>query len=311
MWFINQEKSFARLESLISFWILIVAISGYTFSSRELLFLKACLIWSSRITLIIALFFSSRFEGRLFLSGVISEDPNYLCCYIIFGIIGNIEIFLSDYSWKKKLLSVLEFSMYLYIVMATGSRGGAFAILFAVVTFILFYSPQKTVIILRSTKKIVFFICFFLCLFIVQSWVPADVLNRFSSEAVIESNGTGRYDIWNAAIQAFDNSDWFRKIFGYGSASARDITYIFTFPVHNVIHNIFIENLLEIGLIGFVSYSIYIAFFIIMAKKMNSIFSFSVIMGICFLSLSTSLYAFKPYWNIMLFIECLYFKKKW
>lgn len=310
LWSINQDSSVSRLISLAGFLLLVFAISSHTYSSIELQFLKVCLIWSSRITLVIAFLFSSKYGGRLFLSGIINEDPNYLCCYFVFGIISNMEIFLSDNNWKKKILNVIEFSMYLYIVIATGSRGGGGAILFAIVTFILFFKSRNSEIVIISMKKIVFFILFFICLFIVQSWVSTEVLNRFSSEAIIESNGTGRYDIWNAAIHAFADSDLFRKMIGYGPATARDITYIFSFPSHNVIHNIFIENLLELGLFGLISYLLYIGSFILMARKMNSIFSFSVIMGICFLSLSTSLYAFKPYWNIMLFIECLYFRQE-
>ena len=106
LWSINQEESVRRLESLIGFLFLFFAVSGYTYSSKELHFLKNCLIWSSRITLLIAFLFSSSLGGRLFLSGVINEDPNYLCCYFIFGIISNVEIFLSNNSWKIKIIKL-------------------------------------------------------------------------------------------------------------------------------------------------------------------------------------------------------------
>ncbi len=70
-------------------------------------------------------------------------------------------------------------------------------------------------------------------------------------------------------------------------------------------HNMFIENLIETGLIGLILYSVYIFSFWNSAKKSGDVFAAAVMAGMIVMSLSVSIYAFKPYWNIMIYILCV------
>ena len=91
------------------------------------------------------------------------------------------------------------------------------------------------------------------------SAIDSDTASRYTLEAISESDGTGRYELWADAINAFNCSSFFRKICGYGTGAIRDVTYLFYFHRHNVMHNMFVENLIEIGVIGLLFYLIHIS----------------------------------------------------
>lgn len=306
LWSINSEISISRSISHLTFFLMLMAASGYIYSKEEIEYLKSCLIWSSRATAFIALAFGGFLQGRLYLNGLISEDPNYLCAYFIFAVVLDITVLLSVESTKgKKFLSVCELLIYIYIIFATGSRGGLFAVAAASVVVLFFYSEKNGAIGLTLIKKILICCGIGISLFCVLSFMPEDIAVRFAASSIRGSNGTGRYELWGDAINAFKSFSFPRQLVGYGTGSARDITYIFPFHRHNVIHNIFIENLIEIGCIGLFSYFMYIGSFICSSIKKRDLYSFAVICGMIVMSFSTSLYTFKPYWNIMLFILCI------
>lgn len=305
-WSIDTGDSVIRTITQVSFLLLLFSASAYDYSDYELDYLRRCLIWSSRITAIIVLLTGSYAQSRLVLSGIITENPNYICAYFLFAVSGAaINLMSGDKSKISKIISVIELIIYLYITFATGSRGGLFAVVAPVIITILFYSENKNIDISMFARKTVIIIFIVVAMGIVMSYMPSEIVNRFTAEAIKTSNGTGRYDLWEDSISAFKDSNIIRQLVGYGTATARDITYLFHFRIHNVIHNIFVESLIEIGVIGLLLYICHIASFFICAIRRREVFSYSIMLGMIVISVSSSLYAFKPYWNIMLFILCL------
>ena len=75
-------------------------------------------------------------------------------------------------------------------------------------------------------------------------------------------------------------------------------------------HNIFLETLVELGVFGLIFYCLAIGTFVKRSLKLNDKFCFAVLICMIVMSLSTSLYTFKPYFNIMLFviISCFTYK---
>ena len=307
IWSISTSASISRSVSHLTFLLMLMAVSGYLYTKEEIDYLKRCLIWSSRATAVISLAFGGLFQGRLYLSGVLSEDPNYLCAYFIFAIAIDIITLLSANTKKtKKIVSVFELAIYIYIIFATGSRGGLLAVATASVIVLFFYSEKNGAIGLTLLKKIIICCCIGISLVFVLSYLPENIAMRFTANAIMESNGTGRYDLWEDAINAFKSFTFPRQLVGYGTGSANALTYVFPFRRHNVMHNTFIENLIEIGCIGLLSYIVYIGSFIYGSIIRRDLYSFAVISGMVVLSFSTSLYSFKPYWNIMFYILCVH-----
>ena len=304
VWSIAPEESVIRIGTQILYLLMLVAASSYSYNLAQIVFLKKSLVWSSRVTAIVVLLSGSYYQGRIYLSGIIQEDPNYLCAYFLFGISVALNTALDSKILKQKLVAVAELVIYTYIIIGSGSRGGLFAVL--VCALIVFFSYEQGHNILKSiSKKVAMIIVISSVAFVASSFISGEILQRFALETLIESNGTGRFGLWRDALNAFSDSGILRQLFGYGTASARAITWIFPFERHNVFHNIFIEVLLEIGVIGLIAYGLHIFSMIDFTFKRKEYFAFSVVVGMLILSLSTSIAAFKPYWNIAMYIFCI------
>lgn len=301
IWSINSSTSIGRAITNLMFLLLFLSAISNKWTVNDIFLIKKTLVWSSRITAIITLIFSSYVEGRLYLSGRIAEDPNYLCAYFLFGIVYVIECLLYKKNTLPKVFAyIIELLLYLYIILYTGSRGGLLSIATAAVIIFLFNKQKKA-----SIKKILLIVAVYSAILLVITFIPESVAMRFSLTAIAESNGTGRFEIWKHAIDVFEESNVLRQLIGYGTATIRNVFMVFGYP-GKVAHNIFIEVLLENGLLGLIIYTFVILRYIITAFKIKDFFAVAIMVGIAVLSLSTSLYAFKPYWNIMIYIGCLY-----
>lgn len=304
-WSIDSGRTLQRTITQCSFFLLLCSAATYVYNVRELAYLKKCLIWSSRISAVCALIFADYHDGRLYLNGILTEDPNYLCAYFLFGIIFCLEVLLNENeTTKKKLLAIFEAYIYFYIIVATGSRGGAFAVIAACFVFYIYNQRGKNISVKKFLTPVVIVLFLIVAYFVAIKFVPADILQRFSIEELAESNGTGRYIIWEDALSTYFDAGSLRQLAGYGSATALTIARKYSFRLINVFHNAFIENLLEIGFVGFALYIAYIFRFWNCARKQKNIFAFSIMTGLIVLSFSTSIAAFKPYWNVMIFIIC-------
>ncbi len=304
-WSINFSLSISRCITLASFCLLLMAASSYDYSSAEIQWLKNMLVWSSRITVAAALLSGNYEEGRLYFSGVISEDPNYLCGYFLFGAVDCFIVLFEGRKNTHRLLRIIELVFYAYAVLATGSRGGAIAVSCALVCSLCITLFRQQLSLKMIVGRIAVIGALAIGFIIVTNYVSADVLARFSADDVMESGGSGRFETWTDTLNAFINSDVWHQIAGYGAATSMAASKAFQFHREQVSHNAYIENLIEMGIVGILLYLVYVLKFAIYAFKKNDPFSLSVIVGFMALAVSTSIYAFKPFWNIMIYICCL------
>ncbi|MDO4490592.1 MAG: O-antigen ligase family protein [Lachnospiraceae bacterium] len=305
IWTINAAGSKERLFTQGAFLLLLVSVSAYIYNDREIYYLKRCLVWSSRISAVCTVAFASFHEGRMYLNGVLKEDPNYLCAYFLFGIVNGFQILMGDEDQERsKLFYGLEELFYFYVIFATGSRGGLLAVLAAVFVYCLFrekrwtISPQTVITCCAAGILLV------VAVFVMFRFVPMEVLDRFSPSTLAHTDGTGRFTIWEDTLRVFRNSSLARQMGGYGPGTAFTLAEVFNYRVKNVVHNIFLEHLIELGVVGLALYCIYIFRFWICARIQKNDFAFAVMSGLIVLSLSTSIQTFKPYWNILIFIIC-------
>ncbi len=304
IWSLDSSLSLGRAWSYFTFLLLVISATGQAYNDNEINFLKNALVWSSRITIVASLLFGSYSTGRLVFSGVISEDPNYLCGYYFFSLSNAIVVLCSEETVRKKVLAGIEIFLISYLIIATGSRGGALGAI-ACVLVVLIMLQVRDRGSLKATLRPIFIVAVVGVFGIILTSISSSsMLERFSAEAIVESNGTGRYDIWKGTIDAFSESNIFRKLCGYGSGAARLVGRLFGFST-NVTHNAFLQILIELGLVGLFFYAAHILKFAFYSFKTRDIFSFGVVVGMIVLSMSTSILTFKPYWNILIFITCL------
>ena len=303
-WSIDVYSTLVGDIGLISLLILLCASSGYKYSAENILFLKKALIWSSRITALAVLFIGGTLEYRFTLTDVLKEDPNYLNAYFLFGVVNAIECILSPIKYYRQIVYLLELGVYLLLVFASGSRGGAVAIIFAIFISGLGSFLRNKISIKTLFVPMLLGILVFLLVFIVPYILPQEVLQRFYMQNIIESKGTGRYQLWQDYWNVFITSPFWRQLIGYGKSVTFSLARDALFVRINVAHNILIEHLVSVGIIGLFLYFVMIWQFIKAAFLRHNIFALSVLGGVLMLSMSTS-FGGKVYWNILIFIICL------
>ena len=203
--------------------------------------------------------------------------------------------------WKK-IFAVAELIVYFYLVLISGSRGGLLAIVAAAVAYFLTYGEKN---IKHIGRKVASIVIIALIMIVLIDYLPDYLKLRFTVANVIEDGGSGRTDLWKQTWDLFASGNLFRQLFGVGTATVAWCFASYGYSEVNVTHNMFIETLAELGVIGLILYSVAIFSFIKAAFKFKDKYSFAVIFCMLIMSLSTSIYTFKPYFNIMLFIIIL------
>ncbi len=301
-WSINTEMSQDTAIAYISLMLLLLFAMTQTYNEGEIAYLKKSLLWSSRISLVVSWMFANFSGGRLIIhESIMKEDPNYLCAYFYFGIAFCMEAFFVKKKIRVKLLSISEILLYLLTILFTGSRGGLFG--GVLVAGIVYLRTTNIKSISSIISKLLFIFILLLLLPLVISVVNPDVMERFSADAIENSDGSGRYEIWNDAINAYCNYDSLSLLIGKGMGASRAVASLYHFSRVNVMHNVFLENLIGLGCIGSIMY-IY-SQYVFLKKSFYDYFAFAVFVGMFVLGLSTSILYLKPFWNSLLFIACV------
>ena len=303
LWSVASDLSMTRVLSYVLLLALIASGAMFKYDADDIRKVKYALAWSSRLTAVVVFAFAEYIQGRLMLTGVIQEDPNYLCAYFAFGVIYALGALTDkNYTLPKKILAVVELLVYLYLVLATGSRGGLIAIMSGAAVFLIFFKPDKKS---YGIKRIIFISLLFVAIFIMLDYLPQILQIRFTFDDVMENGASHRIDLWTQALDLFNSGNLFRRIFGYGTSTIIWCFQNYGYFIHNVAHNMFLETLAELGIVGFAIYSTTIASFVKHSFKERDKFSFGVMICMFMLSMSLSICVFKPYFNIMLLIIML------
>lgn len=291
----------ATASGQILFVILLLPTVRIYLTPEEDHYLKKSLVLASRLTLILAFLFSSyNQDGRLWLNGVISEDPNYLCTYFLFGVAFALDRIMSNTKVITRLLAGVELLLYLYIEFAAGSRSGMLATLVVCIFYFLFNqrSDRK-----NFGKKILIVILLLVAVVVAFQYLPDYITDRFFYSSIKESGGSGRFEIWGEVADVFFHSNPFYGILGWGAGAAAyaisTLGYWYQVP-----HNAFLHFLLEEGLVGLIFYCSIIVFTLKKAVRKRNFFEISIMLGMIVFSFSASVIAFKPYWNIIML--CLF-----
>ena len=210
-------------------------------------------------------------------------DPNFLALLLIY------PIFILLVKAEKKLSSVIDYALvilFLYVLFLLGSRGTIISIF---ITIIL-----KS-IIERRYKELLLIILGIASL----GWYVYDsfyeiIGKRFDVDFILETGGAGRTDIWKVAWEMIKDNfiagvgiynssniyDYYSSIAGIGGSRGYG----------RIMHNLYIEILVELGLVGFVLYfSIIVEVFVKKIKNLKDecpeiVYSFVAIsISSCFL----------------------------
>jgi O-antigen ligase len=277
----------------------LLVLSMVTYCQKEINLLKKAVVYSGWLTLLLMIFYAqvdifSGFRLTVVVNGVY-QDPNYLIGFVIFPTL----YYYYDFLENRKKMSLFKMLIFMVFILLTGSRGGLLAMGSAILLLTLAWIIEKGIkssAVLKISGVLILLTAAF---FVALQVLPQEIVSRFTIASVLESGGSGRTTIWAMAIDAYKDFSIFHKLFGYGAGT---ITY-FTDGI--VAHNLWLESLLEIGVIGTLIFIIFYLTYFKKAVDMKDYVVLASFFGYIVMSMSLSLYSFKPIWNIMLLILIL------
>ena len=219
------------------------------------------------------------------------SDPNYYVGFFIFPLTITMK---KIYSSKYRIFYIIIALFAIYAIFLSGSRGGLLAILVTIVSFAVIY-PKKTM------NKFIILICMLLSVlvlwFAIKPFLSDTIIDRMSIEAVVETGGTHRTEIWASMLNKIKNSSW-EFIFGRG------IGYLHPMMVAGkevlvVAHNHMIQVLYEQGIVGVIAFLMLVVCCILRCIKNRQCVAISLL-GMLALSVSLSFNpSIKSFWNLI------------
>lgn len=272
--------------------MLYICLSVVKYNDRELKLLEDVQILLLLVLLGITFFSNGSMFNRstLKIFGQTS-DPNYFVGYFIFPLSITLKRIIKS---KYRIAYILLAFFSVYCVFMSGSRGGLLAITVLVLSFALIYPPKSKHKILALSVGCTVILCAWL---FVVPFLPEDIIARMSVENVIETGGTGRWDIWKSMLGEIINSPN-EFLFGRGINAVHKM---FIGGKWNTVvaHSHMIQVLYNQGLIGLISFTLLtVGCFLHCIKKRKTV-SIAII-GMMALSISLSFnQTTRTFWNLV------------
>jgi len=295
IWAISSDLSKWHIFTLIASFIMFAFLAIDVYNDSEHIFLKESVYLSGIIFIIISLLsLDIHLSNRFTLSIGRYMDPNYLSTGLVL-----ITAVIMDKILKKehRSINLIILMLLIMIVFITGSRGGLLANITVILTF---YIVDRDKIYNKIYVFLLGFIMFVLIFNFSYNYIPNWIINRFSINEILSDQGSGRIDIWLNSISYYKDLPILRLIFGTGFATFSYIS-LNTTGVLKVAHNIYIQSLLEGGIVGLL-----ITIFVIInamqnALKNNNMYVFAAIIGVAMGGLTLDIHVTRFFWNIMFF----------
>lgn len=297
---INFEKTDETVTTLLLNVALILIMADcklYTKQERE--YLRKALVIGSVFAAVVALALglsgNNFYEaGRYTMTlGGVSQDPNIYCGFLLFGF----AYFFSNGFKEKPVLNFAVAVLFIGVSLVSGSRGGFLA--FIVCAFAIFALSGKE----ESKLKIFLMALIGIAIGILYvrfalPMIDSDILSRFSLAYIRVNGTTNRFHIWESLFNRYQNADILRKIFGHGYGTCSLLSY----DGMHAAHNVYIDNLLTIGIVGvFLQIGFQISG-LKTAMKNHSYYYLSLLWGMICMCMSLSLLSYKPLWSVIMMI---------
>lgn len=283
-----------QIKGLIEAFIFVNVLSVRIYNQREKRWIESAWIIVGIICTIFGLISKEVVEATRITLSIFgfSEDPNQFCAYLILPLIYTIMHLTKGK--KYRVLYVVLLLAMLLVLFKTGSRGGLIAI-FAGAGFYILFGIEE---VKRKVQAILFIgVLAVLFMVLIYPTLPEQTRERFSIERVEKDKGTGRFETWDILIRAAVKNPK-DMIFGLGIGSTVPILEK-TNSVARYAHNQWIQVFCDQGFVGLFLFGYLIFSAIARNFKRNQPAAAGMI-GIIALSMSLTMYVFKPYMNILL-----------
>lgn len=269
---IDITMSISKMIALMYNLIILLFSLLRVYTNKEFAFLIKSVIVSSWFLIILCILFGARIEDNRFalMFGEHEYDPNYLCISLVFPILYYID---KIFSVKFKFKYIINIFVFLFVVFLTGSRGGLLSVIGAIIYYLIITKKL-------SVKNIIVISCFaFIVIGCLVPIIEIDVINRLSVSQMVADGGSGRLTIWRSILNGVYTGDLNNQIFGHGIGTS-NIVNVFS---NHAAHNMWIDSISDLGLIGFcVTFCFYFGFFV-KSNKVKVMYLPSIFVG-CMIS---------------------------
>ena len=131
----------------------------------------------------------------------------------------------------------------------------------------------------------------------INKLLPEKILKRFSVEYTQNDGGAGRIYIWRAGLEKFKNNNIAREFFGTGFGTYR---YVVT-EYSKVAHNVYIQILVEQGIVGAFIFLCFIIKTVLDAIKQKKYVELAAISGLLIGAIAIDINITRTFW-IALFL---------
>ena len=264
------------------------------YNERELQLMQRYLLAGGWMTIILMMIFADvSLQGRLtLLLGEKNQDQNHINGYFIYAFSWHCYQLL----FNKKKIHIIPAIVVLTIALLTGSRGAlvAFLLVILVLVCIMFANSRHKV---RNIALVILLMILLLMIFDrILGMMPEDVARRYSWDYIAEKGTTGRTRIWKHLWNHYSGDSIFRMLFGHGYGT----TSLVNTMDSRVAHNLYLDNLITLGIPGLVLQLIIQGTVISILIKRRNLALLGGYVGMIGMCLSLSLVTYKPIWNIML-----------
>ena len=299
LWCSNISFSWYIATSLMNTAVIFFALSD-NFTAYELSCIKRAFLTGFMLFLVAVIYnIDTAIKFRLTITVFSKMDPNDLAC----GLLIIVSILFEMISLKQHTrIAIIALFLAGLAIILSGSRGAMSMFLGVLIWWVIVANNQ------RNFATVLLLIAGAIFLMTIYDYLPSYLQGRMNIGAVVEDGGSGRIKIWENALRVFANSNPIRILIGYGYSSFETaVNYIA--EGHSGAyqsHNIFINALIEGGIVGLVlivnmlirSYKI--------AKARNNIAGMLSIVGLSIAGCTLDMQAYRIF--AMVFIVAVLFE---
>lgn len=254
-WSVNREAAITNSMSLILLGFIVIVFFSTELSQTEGDKVDLCWIIAGLICIILYIFGDKTAVGEygsrtsMVILGTATDPNEFASVFIVPVSLLMYNILNKKGSWCIQLVLML---MAFYCVLMSGSRGALFATGIALIVV----SIRSGRINIKSLLiiGIVVIIVLMLSVRYIIPLIPDDVLTRMSIKALLKDGGSGRGDLWTDALRKIWAGSPLRMVLGYGQYGLT----VGTKGVSQTMHNQFIQQLSNYGVVGLILYMILI-----------------------------------------------------
>lgn len=175
-----------------------------------------------------------------------TSDPNYFVGFFIFPLTIALKQLVSG---KHRVFHLVLIAVSMYSIFLSGSRGGFLAVAVTFAAFAILYPSgfAKRLVVLTGGLVLIL-----LLWILFKPFLPENIVERMSLESVVESGGTGRWDIWISMLREIvEQPD--KLLLGRGIHAMHPL-FLYGEWREVVAHNQIIQTVYNQGLIGLLSF---------------------------------------------------------